>query len=206
MSRRVDWLGDCALLVTADSPAEAVALAAAVRAADWPGVADVVPAYAALGVHFALDTPHAELLAARDRLAVLVAPPIPAGESALHTIPVEYGGPDLDGVAARLGLTPGEVVRLHAGCEYRVMAVGFVPGFAYLGPLPEALRGVPRLASPRARVEVGSVGLTGDQTGVYPLERPGGWPLIGRTSEVMVDLAAGYFRLRVGDRVRFVAG
>ena len=205
MTRRVDWLGDCALLATAESPEEAVALAAAVRAGDWPGVVDVVPAYAALGVHFDPDTPRDELLTARDRLAVLATPPFTAAESQSHTIPVVYDGPDLHDVATRLRLAPGDVVRLHAGGEYRVMAVGFVPGFAYLGPLPEPLRGVPRLASPRTRVEAGSVGLTGDQTGVYPLERPGGWPLIGRTSEAMVDLAAGYFRLRVGDRVRFTS-
>ena len=201
--RRVDWLGDAALLVTTESPEEAVALAAAVRAADWPAVRDVVPAYAALGVYFARETTRADLLTAQARLAVLEAPPIIAGESLLHTIVVDYHGPDLAIVAAQLHLTPEAVIRLHSECEYRVMAVGFVPGFAYLGPLPEALRGVPRLGSPRARVEVGSVGLTGDQTGVYPLERPGGWPLIGHTRELMVDLLTGYFRLRVGDRVRF---
>ena len=205
MSRRVDWLGDAALLVSADSPEEAVALAVAVRGANWPHVADVVPAYAALGVHFDDDTPFTELLAARERLLTLEAVPLTASESTLHAIPVTYDGPDLATVAGQLRLTSNEVVRLHTAHEYRVMAVGFVPGFAYLGPLPEPLRGVPRLASPRTRVPAGSVGFTGDQTGIYPLDRPGGWPLIGHTTEAMVDLAAGYFRLRVGDRVRFNA-
>lgn len=206
MSRRVEWLGDCALLVTTESPAEAVALAAAVRAADWPGVVDVVPAYAALGVYFGAETPFAHLASAREELAGLAAPPIAGGESRSHTIAVDYAGPDLQSVAAHLQVSEAEVVRLHTEFEYRVLAVGFAPGFAYLGPLPAGLAGVPRRASPRPRVAAGSVGLTGDQTGVYPLDRPGGWPLIGHTREVMVDLAAGYFRLRVGDRVRFAVG
>ena len=78
-----------------------------------------------------------------------------------------------------------------------------MPGFPYLGYLPEKLCGVPRLNSPRIRVEPGSVGLTGRQTGIYPLPRPGGWNLIGRTPLTLVDVADGYFPLRVGDRVRF---
>ena len=106
-------------------------------------------------------------------------------------------------VAAEKGLSADEVIRLHAATEYTVYAIGFCPGFPYLGYLPAALAGVPRLAAPRLRVESGSVGLTGRQTGIYPLPRPGGWNLIGRTPLVIVDVAAGFFPLRVGDRVRF---
>jgi inhibitor of KinA len=112
-------------------------------------------------------------------------------------------GPDLARVAERTGLTADEVVRLHTGAEYTVYAIGFCPGFPYLGYLPGQLCGVPRLATPRLRVEPGSVGLTGRQTGVYPLERPGGWNLVGRTPLVLVDVAEGYFPIRSGDRVRF---
>ena len=119
-------------------------------------------------------------------------------------IPVCYEfGPDLAHVAAHLGLPAGEVIRLHTAAEYTVYAIGFVPGFPYLGYLPPGLCGVPRLTSPRLRVEPGSVGVTGRQTAVYPLARPGGWPLIGRTPLVLVDVADGFFPLRVGDRVRF---
>ena len=82
-------------------------------------------------------------------------------------------------------------------------AIGFVPGFPYLGYLPAELCGVGRLPSPRLRVEPGSVGLTGKQTGIYPLPRPGGWNILGRTPLTLVDVADGYFPLRVGDRVRF---
>jgi len=84
-----------------------------------------------------------------------------------------------------------------------VYAVGFVPGFPYLGYLPAELCGVGRLPTPRLRVEPGSVGLTGRQTGLYPLARPGGWNLIGRTPLIVVDVADGFFPLRVGDAVRF---
>ena len=91
----------------------------------------------------------------------------------------------------------------HAATEYTVCAIGFCPGFPYLGYLPDALCGVPRLPAPRLRVEAGSVGLTGRQTGIYTEPRPGGWNLIGQTPLELVDVAAGYFPLRTGDRVRF---
>ena len=111
--------------------------------------------------------------------------------------------PDLPRVCEVTGRSPSDVIRLHTATEFTVYAVGFVPGFPYLGYLPAGLCGVPRLESPRVRVEPGSVGLTGRQTGVYPLPRPGGWNLIGRTPVVIVDVADGFFPLRVGDRVRF---
>jgi inhibitor of KinA len=123
----------------------------------------------------------------------------------VHTIPVCYEMQfDLNRVAGHCEMSPDEVISLHLGTEYTVYAIGFVPGFPYLGYLPEKLRGVPRLDSPRIRVEPGSVGLTGKQTGIYPLPRPGGWNLIGRTPLTLVDVADGYFPIRVGDRVQFI--
>ena len=110
---------------------------------------------------------------------------------------------DLPRVCAATGRSADEVIRLHAATTYTVHAIGFVPGFPYLGYLPKELCGVGRLPSPRVRVEPGSVGLTGRQTGVYPLARPGGWNLIGRTPLTIVDVASGFFPLRVGDAVRF---
>src|SRR5207237_7061161 len=121
-----------------------------------------------------------------------------------HVIPCCYElGPDLARVAGQTGLTTGDVIRLHTETEYVVYAIGFCPGFPYLGYLPPPLCGVPRLPAPRLRVEAGSVGLTGRQTGIYTEERPGGWSLIGRTPLTLVDVADGYFPLRTGDRVRF---
>ncbi len=96
------------------------------------------------------------------------------------------------------------MIRLHAATEYTVYAIGFCPGFPYLGYLPAALAGVPRLPAPRLRVEAGSVGLTGRQTGIYTEVRPGGWNIVGRTPLQLVDVADSYFPLRTGDRVRFV--
>src|SRR5947199_152200 len=124
------------------------------------------------------------------------------------TPPLLCGG--LGGLAPLLH-TSFHVMKLSALGDQAVLAylpdeaaaVGFVPGFPYLGYLPAELCGVGRLPSPRVRVEAGSVGLTGRQTGVYPLPRPGGWNLIGRTPLVVVDVAAGFFPLRVGDAVRF---
>jgi inhibitor of KinA len=110
---------------------------------------------------------------------------------------------DLTRICEHTCLTPDDVIRLHTSAEYTVYAIGFVPGFPYLGYLPEKLCGVPRLDSPRVKVEPGSVGLTGRQTGIYPLPRPGGWNIIGKTPLVIVDVAAGFFPLRVGDTVRF---
>ncbi|KEO84726.1 5-oxoprolinase subunit PxpB [Tumebacillus flagellatus] len=98
-------------------------------------------------------------------------------------IPVCYGGahgPDLEEVARLNGLTPDEVIEIHAGGEYLVYMIGFAPGFPYLGGLSDRIA-APRRAEPRLRIPVGSVGIAGQQTGVYPMETPGGWQLIGRT-------------------------
>jgi inhibitor of KinA len=110
---------------------------------------------------------------------------------------------DLDRVAHHTGLPLDRVIDLHTSQPFSVYAIGFSPGFPYLGYLPKQLEGVPRLASPRMRVEPGSVGLTGRQTGLYPLLRPGGWNIIGRTPLEMVNVEDGYFPLQVGDTVQF---
>jgi KipI family sensor histidine kinase inhibitor len=119
---------------------------------------------------------------------------------------VAYGGeygPDLDDVARHTGLTPGEVVARHASAQYIVACMGFAPGWAYLLGLPPELE-IPRLPNPRTRVPAGSVGIGGAQTGIYPLETPGGWRLIGRTPLRMFDPGrAEPSLLRPGDRVLF---
>lgn len=120
-------------------------------------------------------------------------------------IPVHYDGPDLDDVAALHQMTARRVIELHSSAEYVVYFVGFVPGFAYLGGLPEELS-TPRLEKPRKRVPKGSVAIGGSHTGVYPFETPGGWRLIGRTPlEIFSPESAELSRLRIGDRVRFRA-
>jgi len=122
-------------------------------------------------------------------------------------IPVCYGGefgPDLSEVATTHGISPERVIELHSSATYLVYFLGFTPGFAYLGELPKELV-TPRLPSPRKRVPAGSVGIAGNQTGVYPFETPGGWRLLGRTPHAMFRTdREGLSLLSIGDRVRFV--
>lgn len=123
-------------------------------------------------------------------------------------IPVCYGGeygPDLSFVAEHNGLSPEEVIAIHSGGTYLVYMLGFLPGFAYMGGMDERIA-TPRLASPRARIPAGSIGIAGGQTGIYPLASPGGWQLIGRTPVKMFAMEGetGKFALSAGDRVKFV--
>ena len=123
-------------------------------------------------------------------------------------IPVRYGGefgPDLDDVATHTGLSAERVVELHCSVDYLVYFLGFAPGFAYLGGLPEELA-TPRISAPRTHVPAGSVAIGGNQTGVYPIVSPGGWRLIGRTEVKLFDPgAAEPVLLRMGDHLRFAA-
>ena len=197
-------LGDQAVLAYLPDEAAAVRFAAGVRAAAPAWLHDVVPAYASVGVFFDADAIRTGDVAAWLNTVAAGDEADPGRPPAAHVIPVCYDFQlDLGRVCDHTGLAADDVIRLHAAAEYTVYAVGFVPGFPYLGYLPPELCGVGRLASPRGRVEAGSVGLAGRQTGVYPLPRPGGWNLIGRTPLTLVDVAAGFFPVRVGDRVRF---
>jgi len=220
----IEPFGDAGLLITfgstvdarlaARSQAAATALDA-VRAG-LPAIGRPVPAHASVLVPFdPLAITLEEVVRAAER-AVAAAEAGPRGpgldadlgKAAIPIeIPVRYGGadgPDLDAVAELHGLRPADVVDLHASAIYRVLFLGFAPGFAYLGGLPPALA-TPRRASPRERVPAGSVGIAGEQTGVYPLAMPGGWQLIGRTDAVLFDPDRPEPALfRPGATVRFV--
>jgi len=128
-------------------------------------------------------------------------------ESRAIEIPVLYGGeagPDLARVSDHCGMSEKQVVELHASIEYRVWFIGFQPGFPYLGGMPESLA-TPRRAEPRVSVPAGSVGIGGAQTGIYPLESPGGWNLIGRTDLALFNSRlAEPSLLRPGDTLRFI--
>lgn len=121
-------------------------------------------------------------------------------------IPVCYGGelgPDLPEVAAAHGLSEQEVIEIHASADYLVYMLGFAPGFAYLGGLPQRIA-TPRRQTPRLSIPAGTVGIAGDQTGVYPIATPGGWQLIGKTPEpLFLPDATPPTLLRAGDIVRF---
>ncbi|ADU51446.1 Allophanate hydrolase subunit 1 [Thermaerobacter marianensis DSM 12885] len=205
--------GDCGLYVVFPQVVDPAVnrrvrrLARAVVEAGWPGVVDVIPSYAALYVRFdpVTVTFHQLVDRCRERLAVLdqLEPEV----ARVCLLPTAYGGewgPDLEDVARFHGLDPGEVVRLHAGRDYFVYFLGFSPGFPFLGGLDPRLA-TPRRSVPRTRVPAGSVGIAGEQTGVYPVESPGGWNLIGRTPVRLFDPASDPpALLRPGHYVRFV--
>jgi KipI family sensor histidine kinase inhibitor len=170
------------------------------------GVVDLHPAYASLLVVFdPVRWKHAELEPVlRQRLEQsghIELPPRRRIE-----IPLCYGGefgPDLDSVAQIHQIAAGEIIRLHSSAVYTVYFLGFAPGFAYLGGLPEEIA-TPRLDAPRKQVPAGSVGIAGSQTGVYPFATPGGWRLIGRTPLRMFAPERGVMSvLQMGDEVRF---
>jgi KipI family sensor histidine kinase inhibitor len=125
----------------------------------------------------------------------------------LVEVPVQYGGkdgPDMERICASSGLSVDQVIALHSQGEYRVCMMGFIPGFTFLSPAPEKLHH-PRLATPRAKVPAGSIGIANWQTGIYGLESPGGWQIIGRTPLSIFDVKReAPFLLNAGDRVRFV--
>ncbi|HMF13448.1 MAG TPA: allophanate hydrolase subunit 1 [Gemmataceae bacterium] len=198
-------LGDQAALAYFADEAGALHFAAVVRGENPAWLVDVVQAYASVAVFFDLDhSSYAEVAATMRRLDERRGEPTKSPEIRLLHIPCCYELQlDLARVAEHAGLTVEEIIRLHASIEYTVYAIGFCPGFPYLGYLPPPLCGVPRLDQPRVRVAAGSVGLTGKQTGIYTEERPGGWNIVGRTPLELVNVAEGYFPLRVGDRVKF---
>lgn len=176
------------------------------RVAEMPNVVEAIPGMNNITV--VLRDPQSLALDALERLqrwweeSEALEP-----DSRAIEIPVVYGGeqgPDLHEVARHSGLTPRQVVELHASVDYVVWFLGFQPGFPYLGGLPEQLI-TPRRAEPRLLVPAGSVGIGGAQTGIYPLPTPGGWQLIGTTPQALFDPAKSEpVLLRPGDSVRFV--
>jgi inhibitor of KinA len=198
-------MGDQALLASFEEENAAAVFAGAVRCQPPPGLVDVVQAYSTVAVYFTLDVTRYHDIALHARaIAENAAPTTGQPVGILQHIPICYDFPlDQARVAQHTGLSVEEAISLHLATEYHVYAIGFCPGFPYLGYLPERLRGVPRLDTPRLRVEPGTVGLTGKQTGIYTEQRPGGWNLIGRTPLTLVSVIDEYFPLRTGDRVRF---
>jgi KipI family sensor histidine kinase inhibitor len=206
-------VGDSALLVTLGEGIDltvnrrAHALANRLMREAFPGLGECVPSYTSVLVHYdALVWDAGEIIRlVEDRLHSDVDELV--WQPRLVEIPVVYGGedgPDLDFISEHSGLPVGEVIRRHSGMGYPVYMMGFTPGFPYLGGLDPRLA-APRLETPRSRVPAGSVGIAGEQTGVYPLESPGGWRIIGRTPLRLFDVQRQPpCLLAPGDVVRFI--
>ena len=220
-SPTVEPIGDAALLVSLGPPTDATAVRAqAVSAAvdrarvGAPAIGRAIPAHASVLVPFdplgitldhAIGLVRSAVASADEGLRSPDLGPDAAAAVPIE-IPVRYGGadgPDLEAVAELHGLRPADVIEIHASAVYRVLFLGFAPGFGYLGGLPAAIA-TRRHASPRERIPAGTVAIAGEQTCVYPLSMPGGWQLIGRTDTVLFDPdRADPALLRPGALVRF---
>lgn len=183
------------------------AATAAVEQALGEDLVDLVPSYASLLILYnPLTTDHLDV-GHRVRACLATLSEVTEAEGKLVELPAYYhpeAGEDLEMLADRAGISADEVIALHTGREYRVYAIGFAPGFAYLGQVDERIA-APRLATPRQRVPRGAVAIADRQTAVYPAVSPGGWNLIGRCPLRMFDPAATpTMPVSVGDRVRFL--
>jgi len=188
--------------------ARVVGLFHALRGRQDPRILNLHPGYTSVLVDFdPLQMGHDELAAIIEQSASATASQAAPAVNPV-TVPVCYDaefGPDLLDLASNAGISAEEVVGLHTSATYLVYFLGFSPGFAYMGGLPEKLH-MPRLATPRSHVSGGTVGIAGSQTGVYPVDSAGGWRLIGRTPWRMFDPSADPpTRLQPGDQVRFSA-
>jgi inhibitor of KinA len=194
---RLEELGDRAYILR-DLDEEAYKFAARLNAANVPGLLEAYASYDTIGIEVDPECFSPDLVTSF------------VAESGLdyvprrHVIPACYElGEDFHATAELLDLEFDELVRIHSSITYRCRAVGFCPGFPYLSELSERISGVTRRPSPRVRVPPGSIGITGRQTGVYPIGRPGGWALVAQTPLTLVDVADRYFPIVAGDEVRF---
>lgn len=169
---------------------------------------DLVPSYTTLMVHYDLTALSPSQARALIDEALTDLQPQAQGGGRCHVLPVWYDpsvGPELTLLAQRSGLAVDEVIRRHSAHQYQVFALGFAPGFAFMGLVDEILA-TPRLSTPRKRVAAGSVGIAERQTAAYPVVSPGGWNLIGRTPAKLFDRERdGYSLMQPGDTVRFEA-
>ena len=183
-------------------------LAASLQQEFTVGIDAVVPTYRSLMIYFnPLQVSRDEIKLRAEKIYANVSAEAAAEQqSRVVTIPTCYGGdfgPDLPFVASNAGLEPAEVIRIHTSAAYKLYMIGFTPGFPYLGGMSDKIA-TPRLQKPRTCIPAGSVGIAGTQTGLYPMESPGGWQLIGRTPLKVFDPAAeNPFLYVAGDYLKF---
>jgi inhibitor of KinA len=206
-------LGDSSLLVQLGDEIDLAvnqkvhALAELVNISSLEGIIETVPAYSTLLVHYdslvlSFTQVKNHVLAKLSQLNETM-----SRKPSQIEVPVRYGseyGPDLEFVASHCNLRSEEVIRIHSERIYTVFMMGFTPGYPYMGKLNDAII-TPRMETPRTRVPAGAVAIAGSQTGIYPIDSPGGWRLIGHTSLKLFDpVSASPFLFSPGDQVRFI--
>ena len=171
------------------------------------GVVDIIPAFCSLLINYDPRVIGYEELRNRMKALVKIEVKAEAGVKRVFEIPVCYGGeygPDIENIAEHAGLSVEEVIKIHSSRDYLIYMLGFLPGFTYLGGLDERIH-TPRLANPRLKINAGSVGIGGSQTGIYPLDSPGGWQLMGMTPVKTYDPEREVpILVEAGDYIRFV--
>ena len=205
--------GDASLLIQFEqviSPEVNQKIAAAaklIRAQQISGIIDMIPTYCSLLINYNPLVISYEALFKRVESIVRMESHSEAGKKKVWEIPVVYGGtygPDLGAIAEHAGISEEEVIKIHSSKDYLIYMLGFLPGFTYLGGLDEKIH-TPRLASPRVRIPAGSVGIGGSQTGIYPMDSPGGWRLMGMTPVKTYDPDRETpILVEAGDYIRFV--
>ena len=208
--------GETGLAVEFGNSIDETVNAQVTRLNDWlnsegnlPGIIETIPTYRSVMVVFEPELVSRKALEAHiNAKAASLLKKMEDSDGRLIRVPVCYGGefgPDLADVAVHAGLSAAEVISRHCLPRYLIYMIGFLPGFPYLGGLDKSIA-CPRLSAPRTRIPAGSVGIAGEQTGIYPLESPGGWRLIGRTPlTVFSGERAEPFLFRAGDRLQFVS-
>ncbi|MBP7072072.1 MAG: 5-oxoprolinase subunit PxpB [Clostridia bacterium] len=179
----------------------------AIQKSQMPGIYELIPTYRSLLIQYnpleiEIDSLIEKLSEIEKDLGAIDLP-----KPRIVEIPTIYGGEfgeDLGFVAEHNGLSEDQVIKIHSSIDYRIYMLGFTPGFSYLGGMSEKIA-APRLKTPRTKIPGGSVGIAGKQTGIYPMESPGGWQLIGRTPVKLYDPSSETpIILQAGDYIRFI--
>ena len=210
---RILTAGDSALLIefgkeiNPETNRKITAIVQLMREQHIEGIVDVIPAFCSLLINYDPRVLSYEVLKERMENLLKIETKTEITRKRIFEIPVCYGGeygPDIDNIAEHAGLSVNEVIKIHSSKDYLIYMLGFLPGFAYLGGMDEALA-TPRLDSPRSEIFEGAVGIGGEQTGIYPVASPGGWQLIGKTPLKVYDKEReNPILYSAGDYIRFV--
>ena len=210
---RILTAGDSALLIefgkdiNPETNRKITALVQLMREQHIEGIVDVIPAFCSLLINYDPRVLSYEELKERMEHLLKMETKTEATRKRIFEIPVCYGGeygPDIESISEHAGLSVEEVIKIHSSKDYLIYMLGFLPGFTYLGGLDERIH-TPRLASPRLKIRAGSVGIGGSQTGIYPLDSPGGWQLMGMTPVRTYDPERQTpILVEAGDYIRFI--